>query len=83
MLEKYKPLIITICEKYQGIFKKVGYEIEDLIQIANIALVDAINSFQESKNVSFYTYCSRCINNRLKNELRNQQTNKKNLLNMD
>ena len=81
MLEKYKPLIITICEKYQGIFKKVGYEFEDLMQIANMALVDAINTYQEQKDVLFYTYCTRCVNNRLKNELRNQLVDKRNTIN--
>jgi len=81
MLEKYKPLIITICEKYQVIFKKVGYEFEDLMQIANMALVDAINTYQEQKDVLFYTYCTRCVNNRLKNELRNQLVDKRNTIN--
>lgn len=81
MLNKYKPLIITICEKYQGVLKKCGYEMDDIIQIANMAFVDAIDAYQEKKDVLFYTFCCQCIKNRLKNELRNQQTNKRITLN--
>lgn len=33
MLERYKPIINKICYKYEKIGKKVGYELEDLVQI--------------------------------------------------
>ena len=35
ILEKYKPLIITICKQRLNGIKEMGYELEDLMQIAN------------------------------------------------
>lgn len=81
MLEKYKPLIITICKKFQTKGKEFGYELEDLIQVANIAVFDAINTYNETENVIFYTYMVQCIKYKLQNEFRNHQTNKKLTLN--
>lgn len=81
MLEKYKPLIITICKKFQTKGKEFGYELEDLIQVANIAIFDAITNYSETENVIFYTYMVQCIKNKLQNEFRNHQTNKKLTLN--
>lgn len=81
MLEKYKPLIITICQKKLISAKDKGYELEDLIQVANLALFEAIQNYDENKNVKFYTYLAHCINNKLITELRDHSTNKKRALN--
>ena len=83
MLEKYKPLIITICNQKLNIVKGIGYELEDLIQVANMALIDAIKNYndKDSQNTKFYTYLSHCINNKLNTEIRNNNTNKKRALN--
>lgn len=81
MLEKYKPLIVKICKKYQKRGKEIGYELDDLIQVANIGLLEAIHSYKDDKNSLFFTFLTRCIDNKLKTELRNQQTNKKVTLN--
>lgn len=81
MLEKYKPLIVKICKKYQKMGKEIGYELDDLIQVANIGLLEAIHSYKDDKNSLFFTFLTRCIDNKLKTELRNQQTNKKVTLN--
>lgn len=81
MIEKYKPFLNKICRKYQKNAHKFGYEIEDLMQVANIALLDAIATYNDNNNTLFYTYLSRCVDNRLKNELRSQETSKKISLN--
>ena len=81
MLKKYEPFIRKMCKKYYNLGKNVGYEYEDLIQIANIGLYEAINSYNENKNVMFYTYVITCIENKIRVELRNQSTNKKKVLN--
>ncbi len=81
LFEKYKPLIITICKKFLKAAKQIGYELEDLIQVANIGLLDAIRNFDMNFDVKFYTYATRCINNRLNTEIRNQVTDKKLSLN--
>lgn len=81
LIEKYRPLIINICKKYEKIGKELGYELDDLIQLSNIALVDAIKGYKENQDNLFYTYLLSCIKNKIKTELRTQQTNKKKVLN--
>lgn len=81
MLEKYKPVITKMCRKYLDVAKTFGYELNDLIQVASIALLDAIKTYKEEKNILFYTYVIHCINNALKNEVRNQLSNRKRVLN--
>ena len=81
LIKKYQPLIIKICKKYLLIGKKVGYEYDDLIQIGNIGLLEAIKYYKNKDNVLFYTYIKSCIENKIKNELRMQFTNKRKMLN--
>lgn len=81
MIEKYRPIIINICKKYEKIGKEIGYELDDLIQIANIGLYDAIVAYRDNQNALFYTFVIRCIKNKLITEIRNQKTNKKIVLN--
>ncbi len=81
LLLKYKPLIFNICKEYEVGGRELGYELEDLIQIAYLALFNAIKTYKEKKNVLFYTYMIKCIKNSLNNEFRNQLTNKKIVLN--
>ena len=81
MIEKYKPIVLGICKKYEKMGKEFGYELEDLIQIANIGLCDAINAYRDNQNTLFYTFVIQCIKNKLNTEIRNQQTNKKLVLN--
>lgn len=81
IFDKYKPYIFNICKKYQKYGKQIGYEMEDLIQVANMGLYDAIKSYKAEYNVLFYTYLIHCVENKLKTEIRNNMTNKKILLN--
>ena len=79
--EKYKPLIITICQKRLNSMKGMGYELDDLMQVANMALFEAVKTYKYDNDTSFYTYLSHCINNALNLLLRNNLTNKKIVLN--
>ena len=45
LLEKYKPIIINICKKYLKLGINVGLELDDLIQIANISLINSISYY--------------------------------------
>lgn len=81
ILEKYKPLIITICKQRLSGIKEMGYELEDLMQIANMAVYEAIKTYSEYENAKFYTYVAKCIHNRLNVELRNNSSDKKKALN--
>lgn len=81
MQEKYKPYILNICKEYQKLGKKIGYELEDLMQVANLGLVDAIKSYKDNQNTIFFTYLSTCVKNRLNYEIRKNTSNKKIVLN--
>ena len=81
ILEKYKPLIITICKQRLNGIKEMGYELEDLMQIANMAVYEAIKTYSEYENAKFYTYVAKCIHNKLNTELRNNSSDKKKALN--
>ena len=61
--------------------KEMGYELEDLMQIANMAVYEAIKTYSEYENAKFYTYVAKCIHNKLNTELRNNSSDKKKALN--
>jgi len=81
MLEKYKPFVINICHKYQKLGEKVGYEFDDLMQIANISIIKAIEYYKENRKTLFYTFVTRCIENNIKTSLRKELTNRQKALN--
>ena len=81
MLEKYKPILAKICKKYLKVGKSVGLEFDDLMQIANISLINSIKYYKENMRTSFYTYITRCCENNLRSEIRKELTYKKKTLN--
>ena len=81
LIEKYKPLIAKISSNYIKLGHKVGYELEDLIQVGNLGLMEALKYYKDNKKVLFYTYIAKCIENKIKNELRSQFTLKRKILN--
>ncbi len=62
IFKKYKPLIVETANRLYVYCKKMGVEINDLIQEGMVGLNKAINSFNESHETTFYTYASKCIN---------------------
>ena len=65
IFEKYKPYIVDRANKLFIYCKNYGVEINDLIQEGMVGLNDAINSFNEIHDTTFYTYASKCINSRI------------------
>ncbi len=64
--EKYKPLINKIASNlYQKYCKNTGLDINDLIQEGMIGLNNAMNHYQENRDVLFYTYAKKCIERRM------------------
>lgn len=82
LIRKYQPLIGKICRKYILLGKKVGYELDDLMQIGSIGLLEAIKHYNDNKMVLFYTYINKCIDNKIKNEIKKQLTDKRKTLNL-
>ncbi len=65
IFEKYDPLIKTLANKMSITCKNVGVDINDLIQEGMIGLNQAINTYKDNKDTSFYTYAKTCIERRM------------------
>ena len=61
LLEKYYPIIKNISIEYYNKYKNFGYDLEDFIQEALLAFYKAVDTFNENRNVLFYTYLCVCI----------------------
>ena len=81
LYEKYQPLIYKIVREYLYIFKRYGYEIDDLLQIGYLTLYKCSYLYQEESNAKFYTYLSTSIKNALNSEIRVNETKKRQVLN--
>lgn len=81
LYNKYKPLINKIAEKYKYTFKKFGYEKEDIMQIGYLVLYKTSYMYNVNNCSMFYTYFKNAYEKALLTELRNNSTNKKEVLN--
>lgn len=81
LYEKYRPLISNIASKAYYKRKFPGLELSDFIQEGMIGLSVAINTFDESKETSFYTFARVCIIRRIMTLIMSQERNKHLLLN--
>ena len=61
LFEKYKPLINKIASKAYYKNKKSGLELNDLIQEGMIGFSVALNTYNDNKDASFFTFARMCI----------------------
>ena len=61
LIEHNLRLVVYIAKK----FDNTGVGVEDLISIATIGLIKAINTYNPDKNIKLATYASRCIENEI------------------
>ena len=54
-------LVVYIAKK----FESTGICVDDLVSIATIGLIKAVNTFSPEKNIKLATYASRCIENEI------------------
>lgn len=65
LFEKYKPLIYGIAKKAYYTRQNTGLEMNDLIQEGMIGFSIAINTFDDQKKTTFFTYARTCIMRRV------------------
>lgn len=65
LFEKYRPLILATANRLFCYCKNTGLELNDLIQEGMLGLNIAMNSFNEKKDTSFYTYAKMCIERKI------------------
>ncbi len=81
LLNKYKPLIYKIVKDYVKLFKKFGYELDDLMQIGYITLYKSATLYNNLEQSMFYTYFKRALIQNIISNIKNNTTNKKQVLN--
>ena len=65
LLKKYEPLIISTAKKMLKGMENFGLDINDLIQEGRLGLLNASETFIESKDTLFYTYAKTCIERKM------------------
>ena len=81
LVEKYKNCILATLKEYLKEYNIVGMEISDLYQEGLIGLIHAINTFDQNKDVTFYTYANACIKSNLISAMRQTFRMKNRILN--
>ena len=81
LLAKYKPLIYKIVKNYIKSFKKYGYDLDDLMQIGYITLYKASMLYNVYDHSMFYTYFKNSLEKNIACSIKNNNTNKKQVLN--
>ena len=79
--EKYQPLINKKSRKFFKYLQNKGVELSDLIQECTIGFEEAIQNFNSSEDVSFYTFANVCMDRQLMSELTRQNRDKYKFLN--
>jgi len=70
LYEKYQNIIDISIKKYLPYAMKVGIEYRDFYQEALLAFADAIEHFDEKKDASLPTFITLCVQRRLGNTIR-------------
>ncbi len=72
IIKDCEPLIISIIKT----FDNINFNYDEAVQEGRLAVLNAINLFDESKSVRFTTYASKAIKNKLLNYIKKLHTNK-------
>ncbi len=81
MYEKYMPIVKNMASTFYKLNKNLGVEYEDYIQEGLIALNKAIYTYDEKKDVLFFTYFNNIINKHFNSYIRSLKANKHTILN--
>ena len=81
LYQKYQPLIYQIARKNLNLFKKFGYEVEDLMQIGYITLYKCSYLYNIYSDSMFFSYFKSSLKNALINEMRKNKTLRRETLN--
>lgn len=68
--ERYGKLIKSVCRKYF----LIGGDEEDLLQVALLGLLDAVNNYDSDKGATFKTYAYTCIENKILKAIKKANT---------
>ena len=81
LYKKYKEAVLIKVKKCYPLFRNYGVDFNDLVQEAMIGFTNALNKFNEQRNVEFATFANKCIDLQLKSYRRVLSNNKNRVLN--
>lgn len=81
LIDKYKNCILSTLKEYLKEYNIIGIEVADLYQEGLIGLIHAINTYDEKRDVSFYTYANACIKSSIISAMRQTFRMKNRILN--
>ena len=81
LFQKYIPVIRRLAAEYYRSFGSYGYDLDDFIQEGYLAFQKALRSFDEEKEILFYTFATVCIRRKLCSFCRKISSDKKNISN--
>lgn len=81
LLKKYEPLIVSTAKKLLKGMENFGLDINDLVQEGRLGLLNASETFTESKDTLFYTYAKTCIERKMYDLVKSTRRAKHKILN--
>ena len=81
LYQKYSPMIYKMVKKYEKLFKRYGYDLDDLLQIGYITLYKASYLYNNYDSSLFFSYYKVSLKNAIMTEARKNETLKKEVLN--
>ena len=72
LMEKYKPLVVSISRRYF----LINSPLEDIIQEGMIGLFKALRGYKLDSKTDFESYASLCINRQIQNAIKSNNRNK-------
>lgn len=74
LYKTYEPVIKGVIKKYVRSAQKLGIDLNDLIQEANVGFANALNKYDSSKDASLKTFIGLCVDRRLLNYIYKNKT---------
>lgn len=81
VFKKYRPIVLSVANKYYKFLKDKKVDLDDLIQEGQIGLFNAINAFKDTEGACFYTFSTICIEREIRSYCRQYSSPKNNILN--
>lgn len=81
LFDKYRPIVINIAKGYLLNGKKLGLELDDLVQEGYLGLYSAFKNYNPDQNTLFYTYALISIRSKILNCIKKNSTYKHKSLN--
>ena len=81
LFDKYRPIVVNMAKSYLSQGKKLGLELDDLIQEGYLGLYSAIRNYNADEKTLFYTYAILSIRSKILNCLKANDSKKSQSLN--